>query len=340
MGDAPWVEKYRPIKLCDTIGNQGIIERLEFFAANGNIPNLLLSGPPGCGKTTSVWAMAKEMLGQHHKKGILELNASDDRGIEAVRNKIKDFCQAKTTFPSKNMTKIVILDEADSMTEAAQQAMRRIMEEYSDTTRFAFACNNSEKIIEPLQSRCGILRFSRISDLEMQKRLLQVCKSENVEHDEKGLMQLVNLAEGDMRQALNNLQCTVAAYQIVTAENVLKVCDEPHPTQIIAILTNAFEQKFEAAVACIDHLWTCGYSTTDILSNLSKQIKSIRLPEIIRIEFMREIGIAHARALMGQGSKVQLLSLVSTLVLKRERLQVEYKGTSCEAELAAMSNKA
>lgn len=161
IADQPWVEKHRPKIVSDIIGNSAIVERLAYFAENGNCPNIILSGPPGCGKTTSILCMAREVLGEKFSSGVLELNASNDRGIDVVRNKIKDFATRKVTLnqdPEKGKIqhKIIILDEADSMTDSAQQALRRIMEIYSNTTRFALACNDSSKIIEPIQSRCAI----------------------------------------------------------------------------------------------------------------------------------------------------------------------------------------
>ncbi|CAG8515313.1 10061_t:CDS:2 [Ambispora leptoticha] len=175
----PWVEKYRPRVLDDIVGNEAAIARLKVIANTGNMPNLLLSGAPGIGKTTSIVCLGNTMLGDKAKEAILELNASDDRGIDVVRNRIKAFSKMKLTLPP-GQTKIVVLDEADSMTSSAQQALRRIMEMYSNITRFALACNQPNKLIEPIQSRCVILRFNRLSNEQVLKRLLEICKLENV----------------------------------------------------------------------------------------------------------------------------------------------------------------
>jgi replication factor C subunit 2/4 len=152
-----------------------------------------------------------------------------------VRNKIKTFAQKKVTLPP-GRHKIIILDEADSMTSSAQQALRRTMEVYSTTTRFALACNNSTKIIEPIQSRCAVLRYSRISDEDITVRLKEVCEAESVPHDRDGLAAILFTSEGDMRQALNNLQSTFAGFGVVSGDNVMKVCDQPHPTTVRAIV--------------------------------------------------------------------------------------------------------
>lgn len=219
---SPWVEKYRPKRLHDIVGNHEAVSRLSAIAQVGNLPNIILSGPPGIGKTTSVLCLATELLGENNKNAILELNASDDRGIDVVRNKIKIFAQKKVSLPP-GRHKLIILDEADSMTSSAQQALRRTMEMYSSTTRFALACNNSTKIIEAIQSRCAVLRFTRLRDSEILTRLQQVCAAENVTYTSSGLEAVIFTADGDMRNALNALQSTVSGFGIVDAESVFKV---------------------------------------------------------------------------------------------------------------------
>mmetsp|Transcript_2910 Transcript_2910/g.2570 ORF Transcript_2910/g.2570 Transcript_2910/m.2570 type:complete len:233 (-) Transcript_2910:420-1118(-) len=224
MGDyeSPWVEKYRPEYLKDIVGNSEAVSRLISISKVGNLPNIILSGPPGIGKTTSILCLAHEMLGSDYKNAVLELNASDSRGIEVVRNKIKMFAQKKVTLPA-NRHKIIILDEADSMTAAAQQALRRTMEIYSATTRFALACNNSTKIIEPIQSRCAVLRFNKLQDVEVLTRIQQVCALENVTYDNSGLEAIIFTSDGDLRNALNSLQATVSGFGYVNHEHVFMV---------------------------------------------------------------------------------------------------------------------
>ena len=169
------------------------------------MPNLIIAGPPGTGKTTSVMCLARALLKGAYKDAVLELNASDDRGIDVVRNKIKMFAQKKVSLPP-GRHKVIILDEADAMTKGAQQALRRTMEIYSATTRFALACNNSTKIIEPIQSRAAILRYTKLSNVEVTERLLQVIQAEKIPYDESGIEAILFTAEGDLRNALNNLQ--------------------------------------------------------------------------------------------------------------------------------------
>ncbi|KAF8357004.1 rfc-2 [Pristionchus pacificus] len=314
----PWVEKYRPMLLNDIVGNEHTIERLKHFAKHGNVPNLIISGPPGCGKTTSIWALARELLGKHVKEACLELNASDDRGIDVVRNKIKTFAQTRVTLPA-GRHKMIILDEADSMTEGAQQALRKTMEGYSKTTRFALACNQSDKIIEPLQSRCAIVRYMKLSDAEMLLRLQEVAAMENVQYDDEGLVAILFTAQGDMRQALNNLQCTVSGYGYVNAENVYKVCDEPHPSMMEDMFVNCVKGKVREASETIHLLYRLGYSPEDIINTMFRVCKVCdKIPELLKLEFLREIGICHVRIVEGLSTLVQLSGLVAKMCMMNE----------------------
>ena len=233
------MEKYRPKLLADVVGNEETVSRLQVIADDGNVPNLILAGPPGTGKTTSMHCLARALLGSAYKQACLELNASDARGIDVVRGKIKSFAQKKVSLPPRRH-KIIILDEADSMTASAQQALRRTMEIYAGTTRFALACNISSKIIEPIQSRCAILRFSRLADDELLRRLMEVIEAEGVKYAPDGLRALVFTAQGDMRNALNNLQSTAAGFGTVNEKNVFKVGNACAPFPPLPSLSSIF----------------------------------------------------------------------------------------------------
>ncbi|CAI4230527.1 unnamed protein product [Auanema sp. JU1783] len=308
----PWVEKYRPQRLDEILGNEEVVNRLKVLAQSGNVPNIVISGPPGCGKTTSIWALARELLEKQVREGCLELNASDDRGIEVVRNRIKNFAQTKVSLPPGRQ-KIIILDEADSMTDGAQQALRRTMEKFTKTTRFALACNQSDKIIEPIQSRCAIIRYQKVTDAQMILRLRDICRMETVTYDDKGLEAIIFTAQGDMRQALNNLQCTVSAYGFVNEENVFKVCDEPHPQIIKDMLQMCAKGNFRQAYPIIHDLYNKGYSPDDIVSNVFRVCKSCELPEEIKMCFIKEIALCHIRVIEGLSTLVQLSALVAKL---------------------------
>ncbi|ANZ73786.1 BA75_01838T0 [Komagataella pastoris] len=312
--ELPWVEKYRPKLLKDIVGNEDTIERLKAFAIDGNVPHMIISGLPGIGKTTSVHCLAHELLGDMYSDAVLELNASDDRGIDVVRNKIKQFAQKKVSLPP-GRHKIVILDEADSMTPGAQQALRRTMEIYSGTTRFVFACNMSNKIIEPLQSRCSILRYSKLYDEQVLSRLLHICKEEGVKYTDDGLEALIFTAEGDMRQAINNLQSTVAGMGLVNGDNVFRIVDSPHPLVVRQMLFKAVKDSdIDAAVDLLNRLWEKGYSAVDIVTTSFKVMKSVtEIPEADRLEVMREIGFTHMRVLEGVSSYLQLAGMLAKI---------------------------
>jgi len=269
---------------------------------------------PGIGKTTSILCLARQMLGPAvYKEAVLELNASDERGIDVVRNRIKTFAQKKVTLPA-GRHKLVILDEADSMTSGAQQALRRTMEIYSGTTRFAFACNQAGKIIEPLQSRCAILRYARLTDGEVVRRLTQICAAEEVQYSDDGIAALVFSAEGDMRQAINNLQSTWTGSGFVSGDSVFKVVDSPHPIKVQAMLKNCAEGKVDASLDILRELWDLGYSSHDIISTMFRVTKSMPgLTEYGRLEFVREIGFTHMRILEGVQTLLQLSGCVARL---------------------------
>ncbi|KAK6453630.1 DNA replication factor C [Scheffersomyces xylosifermentans] len=313
--ELPWVEKYRPHKLDDVVGNEETVERLKLIAHDGNMPHMIISGLPGIGKTTSIHCLAFELLGpEYYQQATLELNASDDRGIDVVRNKIKHFAQTKISLPP-GRHKIIILDEADSMTPGAQQALRRTMEIYSNTTRFAFACNQSSKIIEPLQSRCAILRYNKLADDQVLTRLLEVAKAEDVKYNSEGLQALIFTAEGDMRQAINNLQSTVAGFGFVNDVNVFKIVDQPHPLVIQKILIACTKNKdIDEALALLDGLWDKGYSAIDIVTSTFKVAKTLPgIGEQKRLELIKEIGFVHMRVLEGVSTYLQLCGMYAKI---------------------------
>ncbi len=283
------------------------------IAEDGNMPNLIIAGPPGTGKTTSVLCLAHALLGASYRDAVLELNASDDRGIDVVRTKIKQFAQKKVTL-EPGRQKIIILDEADSMTEGAQNALRRTMEIYSATTRFALACNQSSKLIEPIQSRCAILRYTRLSDAEVLKRVREVAALEKITYTDQGLEAVVFTADGDMRQALNNMQACISGFGHCSADNVFKVCDSPPPIALKSLIDLCTARSVTKSQDAIAELWSLGYSPVDIVQTLFRVVKSFPgMPEALRLEYLREIGFTHLRLTEGVSSFLQISALIARL---------------------------
>jgi len=201
------------------------------------------------------------------------------------------------------------------------------MEIYSNTTRFALACNISSKIIEPIQSRCAILRYTRLGDEQVLKRLLDVIKAEgNIPHTDDGLEAVLFTAEGDMRQALNNLQSTHAGYGFVNRENVFKVCDQPHPLLIRSIMTECEAANLDKALQQLNYLWGLGYSAVDIIGTMFRVIKTASMPEYLKLEFIKEIGFAHMRAVKGMNTLLQLKALIARLCAVKGKLAASGAG--------------
>lgn len=316
--ELPWVEKYRPHLLKDVVGNGPTIESLKRIAKEGNMPHLIITGLPGIGKTTAVHCLARELLNEDShliKEAVLELNASDDRGIETVRSSIKQFAQKKVQLPD-GRHKIVILDEADSMTSGAQQALRRTMEIYSNSTRFVFACNISSKIIEPLQSRCAILRFNKLGDEDVLRALKRIVDLENVKCTDDGFGALIFTAEGDMRQAINNLQSTFYGFGLVNAENVYRIVDSPHPMLISKMVASASKGNIDDSLIILNELWGKGYSAVDIITVCFRVVKSMAgLEDDERLNIIREVGLTHMRILEGVGTYLQISGMLSKVAL-------------------------
>jgi replication factor C subunit 2/4 len=317
--ELPWLEKYRPTDFADVVGNDETLSRLAVISEQGNMPNIIITGPPGTGKTTSIHCLAHTLLGEAYSRAVLELNASDERGIATVREDIKMFAKKKVTLPV-GRHKIIILDEADNMTAAAQQALRRTMEEHTATTRFALACNQSSKIIEPIQSRCAILRFQKLTDPQICKRVMKIAELENVQYNDEGLTAILFTADGDMRQAINNFQATHTGFGFVNSDNVFRVCDQPHPEVGRRIIEACEKGDLLTADKIVrKSLWRLGYNALDIVTTLFKVLKILDMPELLKLEFIKELGTTHLRILEGNGTLIQLSGLLASFCAIAEK---------------------
>ena len=311
--NTPWIEKYRPSKLSQIVGNKRIISNLQSISESGNLPNLILAGPPGTGKTTSVLALAHELLGENFKKAVIELNASDERGINVVRDKIKRFAQQKIPLP-EGRHKIIILDEADSMTSSAQGSMRVTISDYSNTTRFVLACNDSSKIIEAIQSRCTVLRFGKLSSDDIKERIKFVLNNENAKYDEKGLQAIIDTCNGDMRYALNNSQSCIVGFGEINEENVYKIVELPRPKEIEKIYNFCLNKMFVDAINKFSELYNDGYSCLEIISVFNRLIQeSPNIDDKTRIILLKKISEYKMKLIDGIDSKVQMSGFISEI---------------------------
>jgi len=315
----PLTEKYRPITLNDIVGNKNQILFLKKFIENKKIPNLLLTGEPGGGKTSAVIAFANEYLGPLYKDYCMELNASDERGIEVVRSKIKIFSQRKS---AADKYKIIILDESDNMTPTAQLALKRIMEQYEETTKFLFTCNNIENVISGIQSRCKIMFFGKIDREDVLVRLKEVCGKENINISDGALNCILDLTENksDLREMLNKLELVKANYgennvgQILE-EHIFNLCDKPSPLLARDFLEALKNGKLKEAIDVINNLKNDGYQSSDICITFNNEIINGNIidNEEIKRQLISCIGNFNMYFLEGNESLLQIGGMVVEL---------------------------
>jgi replication factor C subunit 2/4 len=312
MDDLPLVEKYRPQKLNDIIGNTNQIIFFKKFIESGNIPNLLLNGEPGGGKTSAVIALAKEYLGDLYADYCMDLNASDERGIDVVRSKIKIFSQRKSCC---NKYKIIILDESDNMTNPAQLALKRIMDQYEDTTRFFFTCNSIENIISSIQSKCKIMYFGRIEQKDIICRLDEICKSEGLKIEKDALLGIVELSSNkmDVREMLNKIELIKANYgeEQITKQQIYYLCDKPSPLIIREFIEEFLNRNLHQCITLIHKLKNDGYQSSDICITLNNEImNSKHFDEIQKRRLMMIIGEYNLLFLEGNDSYLMIGGMI------------------------------
>ncbi|XP_028681279.1 replication factor C subunit 5 [Erpetoichthys calabaricus] len=319
----PWVEKYRPQKLDDLISHQDILSTIQRFIKEDRLPHLLFYGPPGTGKTSTILACAKQLYkDKEFNSMVLELNASDDRGIDVVRGPILSFASTRTIF--KKGFKLVILDEADAMTQDAQNALRRVIEKFTENTRFCLICNYLSKIIPALQSRCTRFRFGPLSQEQMIPRLEYVIEQENVDTSPDGLKALVNLSSGDMRRSLNILQSTHMAYGVVTEETVYMCTGHPLKSDIANILDWMLNKDFTTAYNNIMELKTVkGLALHDILTEIHLLVHRVDFPASVRIHLLVKLADTEYRLASGTSEKIQLSSMIAAFQVARDMVVAE-----------------
>ncbi|MBO6084178.1 MAG: replication factor C small subunit [Candidatus Methanomethylophilaceae archaeon] len=309
-----WTEKYRPKKLNDVVGQKHAVERLKAYVDTNNMPHLLFTGPAGVGKTTCALAMAKEMFGDDWRGNFIELNASDERGIDVVRGKIKEFARNAPLGGAE--FKIIFMDEADALTSDAQAALRRTMEKYSKICRFILSCNYSSKIIDPIQSRCAVFRFKPLTSEDLRGYLQRIINQEQVDIDDEAIEGLVHVARGDMRRAVNSLQVAASLNKHIDMDTIYQISGMANPEEVRKMLELALGGNFIGARDRLDEIMVMyGLSGQDIIKQIHSSFFDLSISDSDKVRLMDKTGEIEFRIVEGSNERIQLEALLAYLVM-------------------------
>lgn len=306
-----WTEKHRPETLSEVIGQDDIVERLEAFVQEDSIPHMMFAGPAGTGKTTSAVALAKDLYGDDWKQNFMETNASEERGIDVVREKIKDFARTKSVNADY---KIIFLDEADALTSDAQQALRRTMEQFSSNCRFILSCNYSSKIIDPIQSRCAVFRFNRLEEDDVKDYIKRIGKEEGFKISEDAIDAVMRVSEGDLRRVTNILQTASINNEEIEEEDIYGVAASLRPEEIKEILEKSLKGDFiEAREELADLMIDRGLDGQDVISSIHREIFELDISDEGKLEIMEKLGEFEFRISEGGSSDIQIEALLAQI---------------------------
>ena len=319
--DDIWTEKYRPIIFDEMVGQQEIVKRVRSLVQAMNIPHLLFAGPAGIGKSTLALIIVRELFKEKWRENYLELNASDERGIDVVRQKVKDF--ARTKALGNVPFKVIFLDEADALTKEAQQALRRTMENYTSTCRFIMSCNYSSKIIDPIQSRCVVFRFKLLEKKDIAEVLRKIAANENLQIDEEAISAIYEMGEGDCRRAINLLQTTSSISLNIDAEMVNLVGSSAKPADIKIVLDYALAGDFiNAKEKLLDVMLKESISGTDVIKAIQKEVWNLPIEAETKVRITEKTGEIEFRIIEGSDEFVQLESLLASFVLAGQKEKI------------------
>jgi len=312
-----WTEKHRPRTLTDIVGQNIIVERLTKFVEKRTLPHCLFAGPPGTAKTTAGVALARDLFGEFFDRNFMELNASDERGIDVVRNQIKTFARS---LPAGDAPfKILVLDEADHLTNDAQHALRRTMESYASSCRMILICNYSSRIIPPIQSRCAIFKFARLSEEDIAGRLEYVAKEEGIKLNPKGRDSILYLANGDMRIAINLLQAASSSGKVVTDVTVFAISGRADPEKIRTLLSTATAGNFDGALGILKALiFQDGVAPLDLTRQIHRELYGLDISTSRKQSTLERTAEVEFRVAEGADGEVQLAALLAHIALGQD----------------------
>jgi replication factor C small subunit len=313
-----WIEKYRPVTLAEIVGQDEIVERLQSYVRAGSLPHLLFTGSAGVGKTTAAVALAREFFGEAWNLNFREMNASDERGIDVVRNQIKQF--ARTSPLGGAEFKILFLDEADALTPDAQAALRRTMESYAQTCRFILSCNYSSKIIDPIQSRCAIYRFRPLDANAIATGINRIAREENLSVRDDAIDAISYIAQGDMRKAINALQGAAILSREITRDTIYAITSTARPDEIEELLSLSLSGDFEGAGTVLEQLLhDRGIAPNELINQCYRAVIRRPMDESLRVALIDQLGITDFRLSEGASSDLQMDAMIAQFVMHAKR---------------------